>query len=234
MVVTPGIVGIPTHAKPYLADLAIASNWPRVLFEFHFLSYSTIQEGVEIAKRDRAADLKWALQEFETIRVKALQAKEEHVVKYFAREETKETLGRIVAKAPNHLSASLLLDWANGRLPDGLSPGASFFFIDMYAHEVYRREGLVGALGELPIYDGILFYPKPDSWGKKIHPDYRSYASAVHRAVHQFEQDQRAISPGTSKLINTAYGLREILGQQWWPKVSARWRIPSRPHPNRR
>jgi|GEM_PF-1146622 len=127
------IIGIPAANERAVRDLLLTEG-PSAFLAINLFSLKEFDQARDLALTTRPAGLATALTEFDKI-IKAAPAKDK-VGAWVKMPAVTAQLRKVTAAAPHHLSASLLLDYAEGRGKQTLSLSGSIEVIDREAHEV--------------------------------------------------------------------------------------------------
>ena len=128
------VVAIPAKNAMAISDQVLMDGFEQIL-EIQVFTISDFEEALGLARQNKREDLQQALQEFETIQNVFRQNPSRF--NGFLRHPTMiAKLEGILAVAPHHLSAGILLAIAQGRAPDTLSLHGSFSFIDRNTFQI--------------------------------------------------------------------------------------------------
>ncbi|HYE20014.1 MAG TPA: S16 family serine protease [Tepidisphaeraceae bacterium] len=124
---------IPAENESALADMALL-NGDAALWDIQTVGVATVQDAVDLVRVDRPQALAEALRLFA-----GLQPQFSKSGRGALRDvNTLATLRRIVALAPNHFSAKLLVSIAENRPPQALTAGASLYEISVISYPYQR------------------------------------------------------------------------------------------------
>ncbi len=158
------LVAIPAKNARSLADLVLTEGVVPVT-RIQVFTIADFDSAKALAAAEKTGDLKAAIEGFAMVQ----GAVAKHKQRVLANPKVQAKLREVIAKAPNHLSARLLLDKATGRAPRTLSLGGSLESIEKSTASLLEaarvggaRRGplapddLATALGELRRVRGML------------------------------------------------------------------------------
>ncbi|MDF1657545.1 MAG: lectin-like protein [Verrucomicrobiales bacterium] len=107
----------------------------RSIIEIQVFSINSFDEAYSIARSTKSESVQSALNGFSEIQ-EIYRKNPTAFYNSIRHPKAIERLQEILKGMPNHLSASILLTFAQGRIPDSLSLPGSFTFIDQNAHQI--------------------------------------------------------------------------------------------------
>ncbi len=133
------VVALPSDNYEQLADAAIYAG-PSVIGDVQVIGIATPADALAAVRADRDAKLAQAVALFADV-----QQGMKKSPAYFKQKEATDKLAQVVSLAPQHLSAKLLLETAQGKAPRTLSPAATLYY-------TFTAAG--GLMGELATRSG--------------------------------------------------------------------------------
>lgn len=109
----PGVVGVPMEAEPEVRDLALMGEL-EALVRMPVFALAGLEDGVALADSAKQGNLAKAIELFASVQEAASKSPLEQLVK---NPKFQQRLNDVLAAAPHHLSARLLLQAGTGKLP---------------------------------------------------------------------------------------------------------------------
>ncbi|MES2467207.1 MAG: S16 family serine protease [Verrucomicrobiota bacterium] len=212
------IIGIPVGNERAVRDLLLAEG-PEILLSINVFSLKEFDQARDLAMLGRPAGLATALLEFDKI-IKAAPPKAQALA-WIRQAAVATQLRKVIAAAPHHLSARLLLDFAEGRASAILSLTGSLEAIDREGQEVLqairvslkqqnlsgiRKDGLGDALFRLRRLRG------------QMHPETRPLLDSMEnysRLVRAFLSNPPRTEAFISKAVSGIQSAGSLVDQQY-------------------
>lgn len=128
------IVGVPEGNANGVNDILILKGIDRLL-EIQIFTMKDFDEARAISRKEKDSDTQKTLDDFNQV-AGLIREKGEDLLK---NSEVQKKLRAILDQMPNHMSAKLLLEYAEGNPPSELSVGGSFHEIDSRASGIFSR-----------------------------------------------------------------------------------------------
>jgi hypothetical protein len=137
------IVGIPEDNAKGVADVLLMDG-PQQLIDIQIFTLEDYDQALAVARKDKSQEVQATLDSFQKI---ADKVKTDHEL--LKNSKVQSLLQQVLEQMPNHLSAQLLLDYAQDMAPTQLTVGGTFQEIQISSSAVYRPLGMMLFKGDM-------------------------------------------------------------------------------------
>lgn len=127
------LLAIPEANRMRLIDLVL-SEGPGPLLSIQVFTLTTFDDALALAAMEKSAEITEAIEQFDNLRARLGGVRD--VTAALRQAVVQDQLSQVLARAPNHLSARVLLLAGQGRLPSQLSLPGSLEAIDHGAYDI--------------------------------------------------------------------------------------------------
>lgn len=197
------IVGIPKGNAKGVADVLLMDG-PQQLLDIQIFTLKDFEQAHAVSRKEKSDELKAVLKAFQKI----ADAVNKDGLELLKKPEVQSLLQQVLKQMPNHLSAKLLLDYAQDKAPTQLTVGGTFHEIDISSSAVFRPVGMMLFRGKMDLESDIQedakeSLKKLEKITEQIDPrleDYHEQAIALVQLVIEGRKDKESDKELTRRL----------------------------------
>lgn len=216
------LVGVPAENVSGVSDILVLDGIDP-LINIQVFSFGTLDEVLEVAHQEKPENVQATIDDFKEI-ADLVKERGSEILK---NEKVIERLAGVVKKMPNHQSAQILLDLAQGKQATVLSLGGSLHEVDTASSFSAKKIAYIAMLGNAQQFSNA-----DQSEAQEALAELRELKGKTDARINEFYESMMEAMSIFSKGMQSGKTQKEFISQlrdQWMKVSSARKKLMSDP-----